>query len=93
MKSQCRKACFLGFLILTISVIDSAAITHIVDVKDIFFDRAYKCQIRWQTDMSCSLFITRINSYKNNCFSLGNQSREGYKTFEWGDNSAEKISI
>ena len=43
-KSQSRKTCFPGFLILTISVIDSAAITHVVDVKDLCFDRAYKCQ-------------------------------------------------
>ena len=43
-KPECRKACFPGFLILTISVIDSAAITHVVDVKDLCFDRAYKCE-------------------------------------------------
>ena len=43
-KSQSRKACFPGFLILTISVIDSAGITHVVDLKVLCFDRAYKCQ-------------------------------------------------
>ena len=43
-KSESRKAFFPEFLILTISVIDSAAITHFVDVKDLCFDRAYKCQ-------------------------------------------------
>ena len=43
-KSQSRNACFPGFLILTIRVIDSVAITHVVDVKDLCFDRAYKCQ-------------------------------------------------
>ena len=43
-KSQSRKVCFPGFLIPAISVIDSAVITRIVDVKDLCFDRAYKCQ-------------------------------------------------
>ena len=43
-KSQSSKTCFPGFLILTISVIDSAAITQVVDVKDLCFDRAYKYQ-------------------------------------------------
>ena len=43
-KSQRRKAFFPGFLIITISVINSAAITHVVNVKDLCFDRAYKCK-------------------------------------------------
>ena len=43
-KSQSSNSCFPGFLILTISVIDNAAITHVVDVKELCFDNAYKCQ-------------------------------------------------
>ena len=35
---------FSWILILTISVIDNAAITHVVDVKELCFDNAYKCQ-------------------------------------------------
>ena len=44
MKTESRKACFPGFLILKIKVIDSAAITRVVEVKDLCFARAYNCQ-------------------------------------------------